>query len=92
MADWGMLYCIKNGKKEDSNYEKLKDLLIKSTIQSKLAAEKIVNDGMYGTITERYDSNEDYPQTYEEFEKRTDELLGKVQKSKCFFYYFRFNS
>lgn len=82
MADWGMLYCIKNGKKEDSNYEKLKDLLIKSTIQSKLAAEKIVNDGMYGTITERYDSNEDYPQTYEEFEKRTDELLGKVQKSK----------
>jgi len=80
MADWAMLYCIKHGQKSEGT-EKIKDWLIKNTIQSKLGAEKLVNDGMFGIITEKVDSDEDLPKTYEEFERRTDEMLGKIPKS-----------
>ena len=80
MADWAMLYCIKHSEKSKGT-EQIKDWLIENTIKSKIGAEKFVNDGMFGLITEKVDSDEDLPKTYEEFERRTKEMLARKSKA-----------
>ena len=79
MADWAMLYCIKHGQKSEGT-EQIKDWLIKNTIKSKLGAEKFVNDGLFGVITEKVDSEEDLPKTYEEFGRRKMKVLRNTPK------------
>ena len=48
---------VKNLKEQ----KRLKIGLIKNTIKTKLGAEKFVNDGMFGLITEKVNSQEDLP-------------------------------